>query len=152
MTIATANKIREAISGDVDCIVKMGCRFIETTSYSDKFRVEPDQIRRVAESLIDEPSGVVFLYEGERSVVGMIGVLCHQHLLTGDLVAGELFWWMDPDERGSAGIRLFKKAQKWAEQKGATELTMAAPSNYVAAIYKRLGLRFIESTYSLDLA
>ena len=43
----------------------------------------------------------------------MIGLLLFENPITGEPTVSELFWWVEPEARGS-GVRLLKRAEQWA--------------------------------------
>lgn len=140
--------IRNAIDGDLDRLVEMGLRFHGETDYKDHLKANPEQMRAIAKQLAD--AGGLLVSERSGVVVGMIGFVLFPHFLSGEVVAGEVFWWVEPEHRGE-GIKLLKEAEKRAESAGASRMQMIAPNDHVATVYKRLGYEFVESAYQRSL-
>jgi GNAT superfamily N-acetyltransferase len=100
--------------------------------------------------LIDEPYGAIFVSERRGKVAGMIGVCAYPHLWSGQLIGSELFWWVDPEARGS-GIKLLRRAEEWMERNGCSAVQMIAPNDRVARVYKRLGYAKLEEGWQRAL-
>lgn len=70
-------------------------------------------------------SGIgVFLVYGEPPFEGAIGGVIYPDYATGDLIASELFWYVMPQSRGVAGVRLLKEFELEVKRKGAKRLMM----------------------------
>ena len=141
--------IRHATLDDVPAITAMGGQLIQS-EYREILRENPAQMADVAIRLIESESGAVLVDEVNDAVVGMIGMFSTPHLLTGEIVAGELFWWVDPLHRGR-GLRLLKQAEQWAHAKGATRIQMVAPNDRVGQLYARMGYLRMETSYQKDI-
>jgi GNAT superfamily N-acetyltransferase len=144
--VAPSHGIREATLGDVPRLVEMGARFLAST-YAGSLTDNPVQMAHLAKHLITLETGLVLVAERSGRVVGMIGMLIFPHVLSGELCGGELFWWVDPEARG-VGLRLLRRAETWAIDRGAVRLQMVAPTPDVGALYERLGYAFVETAYS----
>lgn len=143
--------IRPAVASDIPRLVEMGLHFIRSTSYAQTLRENPAQMAKTATSVIAAQNGVVLVAEDSSGLVGMIGLMAFPHHLSGDLVAGELFWWQEPSARG-AGVRLLKAAEAWAREQGALMLHMIAPTGQVGRVYQRLGYQSCEIAYQKELS
>ncbi len=145
--------IRPAVLADVPTLVEMGGHFLEQTAYRDVIAHSPEQMAAMASHLVTNDMCTVLVAEQAGAIVGMLGLVAAPHFLSGEMSAGEVFWWMEPEARG-AGLRLLKAAEQWARDKGATGLQMIAPDDRVGAVYTRLGYRLIERSYfrRLDVA
>jgi len=137
--------IRHATLDDVPAIVRMGQQFIQT-DYRHIVRENPEQMAALVTMLIEGEHGTVFVIDHEDDVVGMIGILCTTHCISGDMFAGELFWWVNPDQRGN-GVRLLRKAESWAIKRGAKTIQMIAPNEQVGHLYARMGYAPVEMSY-----
>jgi GNAT superfamily N-acetyltransferase len=128
----------------------MGQEFAQTAIYRDVLHENPEQMAIVAGNLIDHESGAILVLERDGILVGMIGILCTVHFLSGELCAGEVFWWVTPGYRGD-GVRLLKAAESWAMVRGAKTLQMIAPTERVGQFYDRMGFTRIETGYQKAL-
>ena len=88
------------------------------------------------------PTSAGFLAEQDGQAIGMFGVFCFTHPITGEHGASELCWWVEPEARGSsAGVRLLRAGEAWARNRRAAWLEMIAPSERVAEFYGRIGYK-----------
>ena len=70
-------------------------------------------------------SGVIFLLEHDGKVVGGIGGKTARELLSGEVYAVELFWYVKLEFRGTMwAIRLMTKFEQWARDCGCKEVAM----------------------------
>lgn len=140
--------IRLACESDVPRLVEMGLRFRRETGYCQHLAESAGNMAQTATRLIE--SGGVLVSERAGQIVGMIGIFLFPHFLSGEMTAGEVFWWVEPEHRGE-GIKLLREAEKQARERGAVKLQMIAPTAKVAALYERLGYEFVESAYQRTL-
>ncbi len=140
--------IREADITDVQALMKLALRFHESSPYSDKVPVDEGMLRQTIGGLVQRDSGRVFVLERNDRIVGMLGVLAFPHWLSGEIVAEELFWWVDPDERGR-GTALMERAEKWADTIGACHFQMVAPvdADKLERVYGRKGFTPLERSF-----
>jgi len=134
----------------VPALVVMGQQFAQTAMYRDVLRENPEQMAIVAGNLIDHESGAILVLERDGILVGMIGLVCTPHFLSGDMYAGEVFWWVTPGQRGD-GVRLLRAAESWAIERGAKTLQMIAPTERVGHFYARMGFTRTEISYQKEL-
>lgn len=142
--------IREASPADVPRLVEMGVGFIASTVYAGRLTARPEAIDRRMRWMLDIGLEDAALFVAERAgeLVGMIGMVRYPHLLTEEIVAGELFWWVEPSARtSSAAARLLQRAEAWAWSVGADLLQMIAPTPEVERIYDKRGYERIEVAY-----
>lgn len=138
--------IRRATVEDVPRIVAMGVRFAATPDYAAIVAVKPEMLETLARNVLANPDGVIFVAERDGTAIGMIALITYPHPLTGERVACELVWWVEPDARG-VGVRLLRTAERWAKEHGAAVLHMIAPNARVGQFYHAVGYEPIESTW-----
>lgn len=144
--------IREATAADVPAIVRMGLRFAET-EYRGFLPATAHALTTLAQSVIDAPDAVVFVSEQGGAVAGMLAASSYLQPMTGEMIATEIAWWMDPEVRGSReALRLLAAAESWAKARGAAKFQMIAPSEHVGQFYERLGFERIEIHYQRSLS
>jgi GNAT superfamily N-acetyltransferase len=141
---------RPATLADVDAIVAMGARFLAQSVYRGHLADNPAQVRALAQQLIDAPHGDVLVVDADGTLVGMLALLAYAHHLSGEWVAGEVAFWIDPAYRG-LGLRLLRDAERWARAHGAARLELIAPTPDVETLYTRLGYAPIERTYQREM-
>lgn len=141
--------IREATEADVPRIVNMGKRFLSSTPYNRFLGEDPDCMARLTMQLISL-NGLLLSEQGGE-ITGMLGFIIHSHFISGEKMAGEVFWWVDEGHRGKEGVKLLREMEKRAHLSGATRVQMIAPTDKVAGFYRRIGYEFVESTYQRNL-
>lgn len=142
--------VREATADDVPRLVEMGARFIAETGYSAHLTASTEQMKTTAEWII-ATGGMVFVFEVDGRVVGMVAVMVYPHPFSGELTGNELFWWVEPEHRGG-GYRLMRAAERWCEARGAVAMQMVAPNQKVADFYARCGYVPLEQVYQRRFA
>ena len=144
--------IREATPADIPRIVEMGRRFIAESSYKNHFAENPEQMKTLAEQIISNPKGRILISEKDAKVNGMLALLLFPHYFSGEPIAIEVFWWVDPEARaGSTGLKLMRKAEEIALELGATKMQMVAPTERIGELYKHFGYTEVESSYQKNL-
>lgn len=143
--------IRRATHADIPRLVAMGERFIGDV-YPAALTFNGDALAALSKQLIDGV-GVVFVAEhANGDVLGMIALIAVAHPMSGEMVATELVWWIDPEARGGrAALALLAEAEEWAKLQGATRLQMIAPNDKVCRFYERLGFEKVEVAYMRNL-
>jgi GNAT superfamily N-acetyltransferase len=119
--------------------------------YRDRITGSPDALAGLFAYLLGDPRGCVFVADMDGVITGGICGHVFDHPMSGERVAAEVGWWMEPDSRGH-GIRLFKAFEAWASSAGASAVQMVAPNERVAAFYARVGYEPIETTYQRRVA
>lgn len=145
VTTPSRTQVREATDRDLDTIVSMGEAFLRETPYGTQIGTNPEQLRTFARTLM-QGAGAIAVTGGDVPT-GMIAVWCFVHPFSGERIASELVWWVNPEERGSTGVRLLRWAEAWARAQGAVALQMIAPTDRVGAFYERRGYTRVEVSY-----
>ena len=143
--------IRPATVEDVDSILGMAADFIGSTPYAAQLAERPALLRGFVDRLVANDAGQILIATRGPVAVGMIALWLFEHPYSGEATASELVWWVNPSERGSLGVRLLKRAEQWARDRGAAVLQMIAPNDRVAAFYTACGYGFVESSYARRL-
>ncbi len=143
--------IREATAHDIPRIVELGSRSLIDGPYKDLVKDTPEQSARLALQVI-EKAGRVLLWEENGRVSGMLAFILFPHYFTGEMTAGELMWYVEPEARpGGAALRLLWAAEELAHSLGAKKMQFTAPNEQVGDIYKRFGYGKIEVSYQKEL-
>lgn len=144
--------IRTATVKDIPAIVRMGLRFAET-EYQGFLPATPEALTAMAHAVMDGQNAVLFVSEQSGDVAGMLAASSYVQPMTGETIATEMAWWMDPEARGSReALRLLAAAETWAKSRGAAKFQMIAPTDHVGKFYERLGFTKIETHYQRSLA
>lgn len=144
--------IREATPADIPRLLEMGRRFISESSYKHHIVENPEQMKTLGEQIISNPNGMILVSDNGGKLNGMLALILFPHYVSGELIAGEVFWWVDPEAReGSTGLKLMRKAEEIAAEMGAKKMQMVAPTQRIGKLYEHLGYTEVESTYQRDL-
>lgn len=142
--------IRRALTAEIPTIVEMGRHFLAASPFVDVIPDSTVHMRALATQLLAcGAQGTILvadIAEGE-GLMGMVGLTCTPHFLSGELTAGEVFFWVEPRARGIVGVRLIQAAEQWAKDSGAVAIQMIAPDARVGTFYNRRKYRAIETTY-----
>lgn len=134
--------LRYATRADVAEIERMGLRFLSIDGpYGGRFKTSPAALRRLLELMLQPTAFALVLEVAPGRLVGMFGAFLFEHPITGQRVASELCWWVDPEARGAsikAGT-MVKCAVEWARENGAEWFEMIAPNERVSRFYERIG-------------
>lgn len=141
--------IRRALPEDMDRLIEMGQRFVAETEYAGLIKADPERITETVMRIATNPDGAIFV-SGNGSVTGMIAMLIYEHPFSGERMASEMAWWVEPEARGS-GVKLLRAAEEWARERGAVAVQMVAPTERVGALYSRLGYKAFETSYQRRL-
>ena len=107
--------IRQAKQEDRERLLEMGMRFVSDTEYGGFIRTNRRAMSETFEGVMASQDGTVLVQELDGVLVGMILMVIYAHPFSGERVASELAWWVDPEARNSgAGVRLLRAAEGWA--------------------------------------
>lgn len=140
--------IRKALASDIPRIVEMTIRFHQESAYSQHIGFNPQQIAALTTKVVFD--GICLVSEHEGEVFGVIGLLILPHFVSGEMVANEVAWWVEPEHRGD-GVRLVREAEKLARAAGAKRIQMIAPTEQVGLVYQRLGYGYVETAWDKQL-
>lgn len=138
--------IRLATVADIPRMVEMGRRFRNESTYNKYLADNPEKMAELGEKLVAVDGILVAEHDGK--LTGMLGYIVHEHFISGEKVAGEVFWWVE--KRGD-GLALLREMEKRARAVGAKYIQMIAPSQRVARLYTIMKFDFVESTYQRTL-
>lgn len=141
--------IRVATESDIPRLLEMAQRFHRESEYREHLGANAEKMEQLGRQLI--ANNGVLIAEQDGKIVGMIGYYIYPHFISGEIIAGEVFWWVEPEHRGE-GKALLAEAESRARSAGATKMQMIAPNDRVGELYRRLGYNFVESTYQRSLA
>ena len=145
--------IREATEDDIPRLVEMGRRFIEESPYKEFIASNSEQMESLVGQILANPQGRILLSEKDGIPNGMLALIAFPHYFSGEIIAGELVWWVDPEARaGGTGLKLMRKAEQLATEMGAVKMQMVAPDERIGKLYQHFGYKKVESTYQRDLS
>ncbi len=136
---------------DVPRIVEMGQRFAQTPEYEGRAAVNDERIAWLTRQMLNAHHTAIFVGGAEDGpLAGMLAMHLYEHPFSGERVAAELVWWVEPEQRG-IGVRLLRRAEQWAREHDAAVLEMGAPSERVARFYEAVGFHATDRMYQRRL-
>jgi GNAT superfamily N-acetyltransferase len=147
--------IRHATPNDLPDIVKMGVQFWNESIYHDALGpATKEGLADVAQLLMSGNDRALFVADEDGDLIGMIGMAIYPHPVQRGRIASEVTWWVDPDSRGTAGVRLLRHAEEWArEQPDVQVLQVGAPDGEddLESLVMAKGYQRLESSFSKRL-
>ncbi len=133
---------------ELNQLAALGAKFYAESGLPGRF--VPDVFEASWRQFYSIGMGQIFKLEVDGQIVGAIGGMVYPDPNDADLVASEMFWFVDPAARGG-GIRLFSAFEDWAKQRGAKRIAMihlqSLAPEALERLYLRKGYRKIESHY-----
>lgn len=150
--IAVKPFIRQADLQDIDHIQAMFRVFVATSQYRKYVGDSPTHSYAAIEKLLTSEDCAVFVVDAGDALIGMLGLCCFSHPFSGEKLAVEAFWWLNPERRGH-GAFLLRHGEKWARAQGAQRLDLMQPVDKarVGQIYEALGYSAVEVTWRKTL-
>ena len=129
--------IRDATIDDFPDLYRMGIAFAAAAEMPE---VDPDTFYRSVEMLISDG---ILKVAVNSTICGGAGALVFPHYWNEkEIVAQELFWWVDENARkSSAAIRLLSEMESEAREKGAKSLIMITLDKLTPEVLERLYIR-----------
>jgi len=105
--------------------------------------------------MILDQSGIIFELVHGGEIKGALGAVSYPDVYSGDLIATEFFWWVDPQNRGR-GIELYNRFEEWARTKQCKRIRMTHLCDLMPEglkwLYGEMGFHAIEINYEKELA
>lgn len=145
-------KIRQAAPDDFPRLCELGENFYAEMKISGKFSSEhfTDSWALLAKTGVGE----LWVLECDNRVLGSVGFIAVSDINSGEKVASELFWFMDPLARGQ-GKALLEKFEARAKELGCARMLMihlAGPrSETLSRLYERRGYKLLESHFVKEI-
>lgn len=138
--------IRFATIDDIDRCHVIGEQFRDFSPYSD-VPYCPDTVRDLLSGMIKEQ--MLIIAEDGNKLIGLIGGSYGPIFFNREYkIAYELFWYVDPEHRGSVGMKLLFAFERRAKEIGCQKLMMMTlRKNDVGALYTRLGFDETETGF-----
>lgn len=138
--------MRLATISDLDNIVEMGLKFAqESSDYSTI--ADKESIRNLVYQTLISPQTerIVLFKEGK----GMLGGAVSPSMYSKDMIATEIFWWVEPSERKSGlGSQLLSAFEYWAKNVAlCTIIAVSSLDDSIGEFYQKKGYKPVERTY-----
>lgn len=146
-------EVRRAKMVDLPSCLDMTARFHAASPISNVAPFDRDGMAVTLKEMLPNSRAGVWLALQDRTPVGIAGALLYPlYFNPAYEVVQELFWWLNPDARGSgAGEKLFRSVQDWAIDTGAVAVFMVALDDdrvsKMDKFYRRAGFCPMERTY-----
>ncbi|MCK5616967.1 GNAT family N-acetyltransferase [Candidatus Pacearchaeota archaeon] len=139
---------RLATLDDLSDMLVMGEKFFYSSGYQNDIDFCPHSTAITLINLIK--NNTLLFSEG-----GMLGFSIVPIFMSSDIMAQELFWWVDEDKRNTGlGIELLSEFERIAEENNARIVSMLCLDDSVPGIeniYKKRGYRRREQNYTKRL-
>lgn len=145
--------VRMATLEDMDAVLNVCKQFHGEVDWPFEQTVDEEHMRTVYPQLIATDNFMFFMTEDNKAGTA---VAVAQDLCTGKLQAQELFWYVDPSERGNShGKNLYNAMEMWCKVIGVDVLAMIALESLrpelVGRLYKSQGYHLVEHGYMKKL-
>ena len=139
---------REAELADLDALVDLSLRVAAGSAAQAGVRADAAHVRSFVELALRNPHGIGVVAEDEGGVVGLCAFSIYPHMLSGELIAGQLCWWVDPEHRGALrGIRHLEATTAVCEAKGATLMQIQSADSQIHRVLVGLGYQKADTIY-----
>ena len=132
---------------DIPRVVDLVMNFIANSPYSNEANSVEKVTATIEHMVRDRSKGIVVLYVVDDEPVGLIGGVATEMVFSHDVVATELFWWVDPEFRSRKSLALKEAFEYWARRIGAKFVSMSSLDERVGRFYERSGYRKVENAY-----
>lgn len=144
--------IRLANKDDLEGIARLGQLFFNETSFKNFTHYDPESVIQFLNALLDSDEGVIVVATIDNEMIGMCAAVLYPiYFNLKDKGAQELFWWVNPEHRGTTGKHMLRLMESEVKRRGAASFTMIALEAVepvrTGKIYKRQGYETIEHHY-----
>jgi GNAT superfamily N-acetyltransferase len=127
--------------------------FYSSSEFLNDFNMEV--FKKSWSMFLNDGDGVIFVSRKDGEITGTIGGCKYPDPNSGEMLATEFFWFVNPESRGD-GLKLLKTFEKWAEEEGCKKVIMVHLSDSmpekVKHIYERFGYKAAETHYIKEVA
>jgi RimJ/RimL family protein N-acetyltransferase len=146
--------VRMATDADAEQVARLGRQFYEAGGLNKYlFEYSEDDVSALIAKTIAEPSACTIVAEDGDRIIGMAAAVSYNHFLSpSTTMAQELFWWIEPEHRGSgAGLMIMRALEDWAKSAGASVMVMVTLHGLgherLDKIYRQDGYAPLEYSY-----
>ena len=145
--------IREATSADH----RSNIEFMKGMEHASEFiKINSEYAFRVYDHMVKRGIATGLMKEVDGKVVGCLGFIMSTDLHSGEPIAIETFWFVDPAFRGQGyGNELFDAFEETAKRKGAKKVAMIHMSDsfpdILEKLYMKRGYRLLEKHYIKEI-
>jgi len=145
--------VRKATAADLPHYLELGKKFHAASPMHNVVPFDEDGYSKFYLQSVDSSTVSMWVAEADGAVVGIVGAILYSlYFSPSNLVVQELWWWLNPEHRGSGlGKEMFTTIEEWAADNGAAALFMIALEDKNAEkmekVYARAGFRPMERTF-----
>ena len=150
--------VRRATEQDLPEYVRLARRFHAASPVSTAIPFDPEGFGAFYLNSLENPDIGLWLAEQDNRILGIAGAVMYpMYFSPTHRVAQELWWWLEPEARGSgAGAEMYRLIEAWATKNEASAMFMIAledaNSGKMANLYARKGYRPMERTFIKEVA
>lgn len=140
--------IRIATIEDLPKLGNIAKEFYSSSEHLDDFNIEI--FASNWENFIESGVGIIFLLINNGDIIGVLGGIKYPDVNSNQLIATELFWYVEKEHRGQGG-KLLKEFEEWAKLEGCKKIIMVHMTDFMpdklSVIYRRKGYKKMEVHY-----
>lgn len=142
--------VREAAPADIPALVGLGEAFFAAHAYPG-VDVDWERVPGLLRALIEDRLGLVLVLEQDGAAVGALIAAAHRPVFGNAYQASELGFWVAPEARGRATLKMLPRFVEWARGLGCVSATLSGfcdkRSEKLGRVYARYGFTPRETTY-----
>jgi GNAT superfamily N-acetyltransferase len=149
--------VNKATVNDIEDYIGMCAKFHSKSTIKDYAVFDVESMQAFLLNALSNPDIAVFVCKDDNKLIGITaGLVFPLYFNHNYKVAQELWWWLEPEARGSgAGDLMYKALESWAKEKEANAMFMIALEDEkvetMAKLYKRKGFVGTERTFIKEL-
>lgn len=132
----------------------MGSRSLLEGPYKDQLADRPEVTAKLAGDLLSMNTAKILVAEQEGKLVGVFAFILFPHYFSGEPVAGEMIWYIEPAARtgSNCALELLWAAESLASSLGAKKMQLTAPTDELCEAYKKLrGYSKVETAFQRNI-
>ena len=138
---------------DLGQLATIADNFYSSSEFLNDFDMET--FKASWSTLLNSDMGVIFVSRKNGEITGTLGGCKYPDVNSGELIATEFFWFVNPESRGE-GLKLLKTFEKWAHDEDCKKVIMVHLSDSmpdkIKHIYERFGYKAAETHYIKEVA
>lgn len=139
-------RLREARTGERFQILGLARNYWSVAGLP--FEFDPAHVSMTVADYIDDPEKLALVLVGRAGVVGALLASVMVSPIAPVRIATELAWWVDPEARGRASLKMLPAYEAWAAEKGCQMIGIAGRGDpRLARVYKGRGFASHEDHY-----
>jgi len=145
-------------NSDVNDLVEIAEKWADDVA-DNEFNIEvkaQNHLQDLRKLILSNGSDLLVLTKDDKPV-GYIGLKTFCNPLGQRLIANEHYWYVLPEFRGIASVKLIKAADKWAKWQGCSHIILNASNlagdmhDKVCEFYEKMGMKKFETSYIKEL-